>query len=107
MERDTIKLMLPEKAAQERDNRTVVYRTQAVATDHIETVWEKCLGTIINVATFVGSGFQNGTVEVSVAIKQEATSYATKIFKNYKVNLLPIYKDRRSVRVRIRVLPEI
>lgn len=78
-----------------------MYHTQAVATNRMEIMSEddieEWLGTTTNVATFVGRGY--GTVEVRFFTKEEVVLHTAKILRNRKVNLLPTYKGRRSIRL--------
>lgn len=73
-----------------------------MATDQMEDDIEECLGTVIDTATFVGRGWKYDTVEIRFATEEEAASHVTKIFRIKKVNLLLMYKRRRSVRTRIK-----
>uniref|UniRef100_A0A0L8GL55 Uncharacterized protein n=1 Tax=Octopus bimaculoides TaxID=37653 RepID=A0A0L8GL55_OCTBM len=69
---------------------------------------EECLGEIVNEAMYIGRGRKFGTVEVRFATIEEATKHATNILRSTKIALLPSYRGRRSVRIRIpRVPPEI
>lgn len=67
----------------------MVYRTQAVAINRIVIVSEgdreECLGTIINVATFVGRRLKYGMVEIKFATKEKAASHAPKILRSEKL----------------------
>lgn len=61
----------------------------------------------MDMVTFVGRDSKHCTVEVRFATTENTTSHATKILRS-EVILLPTYKSRRSVRLRVgRVIPEI
>lgn len=105
-------LISPEKTTEDRRNKTVVYRTQAVAINRIVIVSEgdreECLGTIINVATFVGRRLKYGMVEIKFATKEKSGLACSQDFEKRKVNLLPLYKYRRNLCLRIgSIIPEI
>lgn len=48
-----------------------------------------------------GRRFKYGIVEVRFSTKKEAGSHATMILRSGKMHLLPVNKERRSVRLRI------
>lgn len=107
-----MKLVPPEKAVEDRSNKTVVYCTHAVATNRIEITSEdiinECLGTSMDAVTFVGRRNKYDTIEVRFATKKVAAAYATMILRSEKMTLLPTYKGRRKIRLRIgRVILEI
>uniref|UniRef100_A0A0L8FKL1 CCHC-type domain-containing protein n=1 Tax=Octopus bimaculoides TaxID=37653 RepID=A0A0L8FKL1_OCTBM len=112
VEGDSYKLFPPKETKEDKILRTVVYRTQAVETCKIEMVTEEgieeCLGEIVNESMYINRGRKFGTVEMRFATIEKATKHATTILKTPKIALLPSYRERRSVRIRIpRVPPEI
>lgn len=62
---------------------------------------EDCLDILMITVTFVGRAWRCGTVEVRFSIKEVATAHETKILRIEKVTLLPTYKDKIIVRLRI------
>lgn len=67
-ERDVMKLVPSEKTIRDKNDKTVVYRTQTVTTNRIEIISEndieECLGSILNTVTVVdrGSKYSGGEI---------------------------------------------
>lgn len=71
---------------------TVVYRTQAVATNKIEILSdndvEECLGSVLKTVTFVSRGQIYGKGNMRFATKEEVASHSTTILRREEITPL-------------------
>lgn len=86
---------------EDKSNKTVINRTQAITSNWIEITSQEdigdCLGTVMKMVTFVGCGWKYGIVEVKFVTKEEPASHAKTILRNEEVTLLLTYKRRRKL----------
>lgn len=112
-EKTILTVVYPQETLNGKEKRIILYRNQVAETSKIELVTESdtefCLQPVIEKVTFYKRKRKYGTVEVEFQSEKEAGKHSTVVLKTKeKISLLPIYIDKRNIRVQIeRILPEI